>query len=40
MTTGNGAGDETASAAVVDGLVGAVGNTPLIRLKRASEAAS
>ena len=38
MTTGNGAGDGTASAAVVDGLVGAIGNTPLIRLKRASEA--
>jgi cysteine synthase A len=38
MTTGSGAGYGVVSAALVDGLVGAIGNTPLIRLKRASEA--
>jgi cysteine synthase A len=38
MTTGRSAGDGVASAGMVDGLVGAIGNTPLIRLKRASEA--
>jgi cysteine synthase A len=38
MATGSGAEDNLASARMVDGLVGAIGNTPLIRLKRASEA--
>jgi cysteine synthase A len=45
MTTGSGAGYGVVSAALadgthqaIDGLVGAIGNTPLIRLKRASEA--
>ena len=38
MKTGSGADDGAALTGVVDGLAGAIGNTPLIRLRRASEA--
>jgi cysteine synthase A len=38
MTADGGAVGEATSAGLVDGLVGAIGNTPLIRLRRASEA--
>jgi cysteine synthase len=38
MTAGSGTDTGMAPTRMVDGLVGAIGNTPLIRLKRASEA--
>jgi cysteine synthase A len=38
MTMGSGVADGMASTSVMDGLVGAIGNTPLIRLRRASDA--